>query len=98
MRQEAGFFAVLNFIAKFASVFGPVYAGIALDVIGLKTGMLPGEVPQATQNGLVYAMGIGIIPALVAAIYFVLKINLNKARVEDIQARLKARQEQQPQL
>ena len=98
VRQEAGFFAVLNFIAKFASVFGPVYAGIALDVIGLKTGMLPGEVPQATQNGLVYAMGIGIIPALVAAIYFVLKINLNKARVEDIQARLKARQEQQPQL
>jgi GPH family glycoside/pentoside/hexuronide:cation symporter len=98
VRQEAGFFAVLNFIAKFASIFGPVYAGIALDVIGLKTGMLPGEVPVATQNGLVYAMGVGIIPALVAAIYFVLRINLNKARVEDIQARLKARQEEQPQL
>ena len=94
VRQEAGFFAVLNFIAKFASIFGPVYAGIVLDVIGLTTGMLPGEVPQATQNGLVYAMGIGIIPALVVAIYFVLKINLSKARVEDIQAKLKLRQEQ----
>jgi len=96
VRQEAGFFAVLNFIAKFASVFGPIYAGIALDVIGLKTGMLPGEVPLATQNGLVYAMGVGILPALLVAVYFVLRINLDKARVEDIQAKLKARQQEQP--
>jgi len=91
LRQEASFFAVLNFIAKFASIFGPVYAGVALDVIGLETGMLPGEVPLATQNGLVYAMGLGIIPALLVAVYFVLKINLSKARVEDIQAQLKER-------
>ena len=91
VRQEAGFFAVFNFIAKFASIFGPVYAGIVLDVIGLETGVLPGNVPTATQDGLVYAMGLGIIPALVIAIYFVLKINLNKARVEDIQAKLKER-------
>jgi GPH family glycoside/pentoside/hexuronide:cation symporter len=92
-RQEAGFFAVLNFIAKFAAIFGPIYAGIALDVIGLETGMLPGSVPQATQNGLVYAMGLGIIPALLVAVYFVLKINLSKARVEDIQAQLRERRE-----
>lgn len=94
LRQEAGFFAVLNFIAKFAAIFGPVYAGIALDVIGLETGMLPGSVPLATQNGLVYAMGLGIIPALLVAAYFVLKINLSKARVEDIQAQLRKRREQ----
>ncbi len=91
VRQEAGFFAVLNFIAKFASIFGPIYAGIALDVIGLQTGMLPGEVPLATQNGLVYAMGVGILPALMVAVFFVLRINLDKARVEDIQAKLQAR-------
>jgi len=95
VRQEAGFFAVLNFIAKFASIFGPVYAGIALDIIGLQTGVLPGNVPEATQNGLVYAMGLGIIPALLVAIYFVLRINLSRARVADIQAQLKARQEEQ---
>jgi GPH family glycoside/pentoside/hexuronide:cation symporter len=91
VRQEAGFFAVLNFIAKFASIFGPIYAGIVLDVIGLENGVLPGNVPLATQDGLVYAMGLGIIPALVVAIYFVLQINLDKARVEDIQAKLKER-------
>jgi GPH family glycoside/pentoside/hexuronide:cation symporter len=91
VRQEAGFFAVFNFIAKFASIFGPIYAGIVLDVIGLETGVLPGNVPVATQDGLVYAMGLGIIPALVVAIYFVLQINLDKARVEDIQAKLKER-------
>jgi len=95
VRQEASFFAVLNFIAKFASIFGPIYAGIALDVIGLETGMLPGSVPLATQNGLVYAMALGIIPALMVATYFVLKINLSKARVEDIQAQLKQRAEQE---
>ncbi|MFT5711507.1 MAG: GPH family glycoside/pentoside/hexuronide:cation symporter [Halioglobus sp.] len=95
LRQEAGFFAVLNFIAKFAAIFGPVYAGIALDVIGLETGMLPGNVPLDTQNGLVYAMGLGIIPALLVAVYFVLKINLSKARVEDIQAQLRKRREQE---
>ena len=94
LRQEAAFYAVLNFIAKFAAIFGPVYAGIALDVIGLETGMLPGSVPLATQNGLVYAMGLGIIPALMVAAYFVLKINLSKARVEDIQAQLRKRREQ----
>jgi GPH family glycoside/pentoside/hexuronide:cation symporter len=92
-RQEAGFFAVLNFIAKFAAIFGPIYAGIVLDVIGLENGMLPGSVPLATQNGLVYAMGLGIIPALLVAVYFVLKINLSKARVEDIQAQLRERRE-----
>jgi GPH family glycoside/pentoside/hexuronide:cation symporter len=92
-RQEAGFYAVLNFIAKFAAIFGPIYAGIALDVIGLETGMLPGSVPLATQNGLVYAMALGIIPALLVAVYFVLKINLSKARVEDIQAQLRERRE-----
>jgi hypothetical protein len=56
--------------------------------------MLPGSVPLATQNGLVYAMGLGIIPALMVAAYFVLKINLSKARVEDIQAQLRKRREQ----
>lgn len=92
LRQEAGFFAVINFIAKFASIFGPVYAGVALDVVGLETGMLPGSVPSATLDGLVYAMGLGILPALLVALYYVVKINLDKARVEDIQAKLKTRQ------
>lgn len=92
IRQEAGFFAVMNFIAKFALIIGPVYAGIALDLIGLKTGMLPGEVPQATLNGLAYAMGLGVLPALFLALYFVGKINLSKSKVESIQAQLKARQ------
>jgi len=96
VRQEAGFFAVINFIAKFASIFGPIYAGVALDVIGLETGMLPGGVPPATLNGLVYAMGLGILPALVVALYFVVKINLGKARVEDIQAKLKDRRASNP--
>jgi GPH family glycoside/pentoside/hexuronide:cation symporter len=94
VRQEAGFFAVMNFIAKFSLIIGPIYAGIALDVIDLTQGVLPGAVPLETQNGLVYAMGIGVLPALLFAVYFVGRLKLGRAQVEDYQERLKARSEQ----
>jgi GPH family glycoside/pentoside/hexuronide:cation symporter len=94
VRQEAGFFAVMNFIAKFSLIIGPIYAGIALDVIDLTQGVLPGNVPLATQNGLVYAMGIGVLPALLFAVYFVGRLKLGRAQVEDYQEKLKARSQQ----
>jgi GPH family glycoside/pentoside/hexuronide:cation symporter len=46
LRQEAGFFAASNFANKVATVVGPLYGGLALDVIGLTAGMRPGEVAQ----------------------------------------------------
>ncbi|MBT4520512.1 MAG: sugar transporter [Halieaceae bacterium] len=91
-RQEGGFFSVINLISKFASVIGPVYGGIALDVIGLETGMMPGQIASTTQNGLVYSLIIGTIPPLLVALYFALKIDQSKAKVEAIQARLKRQQ------
>lgn len=93
VRQEAGFFSVMNFIAKFSLVIGPIYAGIALDLIDLKQGVLPGNVPLETQNGLVYAMGIGVFPALLMAVYFVGRLKLGRAQVEDYQEKLKDRSE-----
>ena len=94
VRQEATFFSVSNFLQKVASVFGPIYGGIVLDFIGLKEGALPGEVPQSVLDQLILAMGLGGVPILLVALWFVLKITMNKARVEDIQAQLRARHTQ----
>ncbi|MEP4486424.1 MAG: MFS transporter [Halioglobus sp.] len=90
-RQEGGFFATTNFTAKLASVFGPVYGGVALDIINLEAGALPGEVPQNTLDGLAYAMGLGALPALFVAYYFVVQIKVGQKDVEQIQARIKER-------
>jgi GPH family glycoside/pentoside/hexuronide:cation symporter len=90
-RQEGGFFATTNFTAKLASVFGPVYGGIALDIIKLPPGALPGEVSQSTLDGLAYAMGIGALPTLFIAYYFVIHLKIGQKDVEQVQARIRAR-------
>ena len=94
VRQEATFFSVINFLNKFATVFGPVYSGIVLEVIGLKDGLLPGDVPQSVLNNLIHAMGLGAVPALCIGLIFVTKISMTRARVEDIQTALDARRAQ----
>jgi len=91
VRQEATFFSVSNFLQKVATVAGPVYSGIVLDVIGLSEGSIPGEVPQSVLDNLILAMGFGGIPMLLVALWFVWKITMDKARVEEIQAELRLR-------
>lgn len=91
VRQEAGFFSVINFVSKMATVAGPLYGGLALDIIGLETGMRPGEVPQETLHGLVYALGLGVIPALVLALWIISRIRTSQAQVEAVQAKIAAR-------
>jgi GPH family glycoside/pentoside/hexuronide:cation symporter len=91
LRQEGGFFAVVAFAWKLASVFGPLFGGYALQVIGLEEGMLPGTVPRQTLEQLVYAMGIGILPALLAAFYLALGIDMGRQRLADIQAAIAER-------
>lgn len=91
VRQEAGFFSVINFVSKMATVAGPLYGGLALDIIGLETGMRPGEVPQETLQGLVYALGLGVIPALLLALWIISRIRTSQAQVEAVQAKIAAR-------
>ena len=66
-RQEGSFFAALNFSTKMASVMGPAYGGVVLDIIGLNRDMPPGSVPEAALNGLAgwYMAGAGA-PLVVA--------------------------------
>ena len=91
IRQEATFFSVSHFLQKVATVAGPVYSGIVLDFIGLTEGSLPGEVPQTVLDDLILAMGLGGVPILLVALWFVLKITMDKTRVEEIQAQLRSR-------
>jgi GPH family glycoside/pentoside/hexuronide:cation symporter len=91
IRQEGGFFAATNFASKFATVAGPLYGGIALDVIGLRTGMLPGEIPQRVLDSLVIAFGLGTIPGMVIALLFALRLDLGRSRVESLQRFLRER-------
>ena len=95
-RQEGSFYSVLSFAAKLASAAGPLYAGIALDVIGLTEGMMPGEVGQGTLTGLVWVMGVGIVPLLVIAWRFTLKVSMSEEQLQEIQENIRNRVQASP--
>ncbi|MDP4651890.1 MAG: MFS transporter [Haliea sp.] len=91
LRQEAGFFSVINFVSKLATIAGPLYGGLALDIIGLETGMRPGDVPVETLHGLVYALGLGVVPPLLVALWIISRVATSQAHVEAVQAKIAAR-------
>jgi GPH family glycoside/pentoside/hexuronide:cation symporter len=95
VRQEAGFFSVINFLYKLASTVGPLYSGVVLDIIGLHEGLMPGEVPETVLNNLALAMGLGAIPALFIGLWFVFQVNMNREKVEQIQTTLDERRHTQ---
>ena len=95
-RQEGSFYSALSFAAKLAAAAGPLYAGIALDFIGLTEGMLPGEVGQGALTGLVWAMAIGIVPLLVVAWRFTLKVSMTEEQLKEIQENIKNRVQASP--
>lgn len=90
-RKEGGFFAVMNFTSKMSSLVGPLYGGIALDVIGLNQQDLPGEVAQPVLVGLMYSVMLIAIPTLAIALWYAYKIEFSKEQVDDIQASLRDR-------
>ena len=89
-RQEGSLFAVTAFAQKLASAIGPLYAGIALDVIGLHRGMPPGAVPDPALHGLALALVIGITP-LLPALHFSRRITLNETTLRQIQRQIQQR-------
>ena len=90
-RKEGGFFSVLNFTAKMASLIGPLYGGIVLDVIGLNEQDLPGKVAQPVLAGLMYAVLLVGVPTLLIALRYAYKIQFSKEQLDDIQATLRDR-------
>jgi GPH family glycoside/pentoside/hexuronide:cation symporter len=90
-RREGGFFSVMTFTLKIATLVGPLYGGVVLDVIGLDKQALPGEVPEPVLAGLMWAVLLIVIPAQVVALRYAYRINISRDEVERVQARLKAR-------
>lgn len=91
-RNEGGFFSVINFTAKVATLVGPLYGGIALDVIGLNEQDLPGDVAWPVLAGLMYAVLLAAVPSLLISLRYTYKIEFSREQVNDIQAALRAEQ------
>jgi GPH family glycoside/pentoside/hexuronide:cation symporter len=93
LRQEGGFFAASNFANKVATIAGPLYGGLALDIVGLRSGMLPGEVAKPVLDGLVIAYGLGVLPGMLIAFIFGLRVTLGRERVAELQRLIRRRSE-----
>ncbi|GAB3312508.1 MFS transporter [Haliea atlantica] len=93
VRQEGSYFAVINFVSKLATVVGPLYGGLALDWVGLSAGMRPGDVPESTREGLVYALGLGVIPALLLALLAIARVHTSEANLRAVQAAIAERRD-----
>ena len=91
LRQEAGFFAANNFANKSATVFGPFYGGVVLDMIGLTSSMRPGEIGADVLDRLVIAYGLGALPFMGLGLFFSMRITLSRARVESLQRAIRER-------
>jgi GPH family glycoside/pentoside/hexuronide:cation symporter len=90
-RQEGVMFAAAFFAAKFISGFGYLVAGPFLDMIGLETGMQPGETPTSVFWGLGLVMGPGLALMLVIPAWMAFRIDLNMKSQLEIQQTLRTR-------
>ena len=90
-RQEGALFAASLFAQKLATAVGPLYIGVALDMIGLQRGMEPGSVPTATLNGLILWFGVGVLTPLAVALLYSFRVSLSEQRLSEIQQALRER-------
>jgi GPH family glycoside/pentoside/hexuronide:cation symporter len=88
--QEGAFFSAMNLANKMSTVFGPVYVGICLDLIGLQQGVLPENTSSSMDFGLIVALLAGSVPPLFAGLYFIGKVRTGREDQADVQRRLSA--------
>jgi len=86
LRQEGGFYAVLQFTSKLGGAVGPLYGGFALDVVGLQEGMRPGAVAQSALDALVWIGAAAIVPLMLIALFFSFRFSMTEERLLQIQA------------
>lgn len=90
-RKEGGFFSVMTFAIKMSTLIGPLYGGIVLDVIGLSQHDLPGEVAESVLAGLMLAVLLIAVPALLVALWYAYKIDCSKEHMQQVQGSLRER-------
>lgn len=89
-RQEGVYFAAFHFAEKGTGAFAPLLAGIAVDIVQLDPGAVPGEVPAQVlfDFGLIYAaMALFVL----FAIWVFWPYNLNYRRHAEIMSALSRR-------
>ena len=86
LRQEGGFYSVLQFTTKMGGAVGPLYGGFALDLVGLEEGMRPGAVDQSMLDKLVLIGAAAIIPLMLIAFFFTFRFSMTEERLRKIQA------------
>ena len=93
-RQEGVYFAAFNFAEKCTGSLGPLFAGIAIDIVGLTPNSVPGEVAAEVLSnfGMVY---IVIAIAVLFAIWVFWPYDLDKTRHSEIVQQLANRKETQ---
>lgn len=84
-------FAAAFFAAKFISGFGYLVAGPFLDLIGLQSGMMPGETPDSVFWGLGLIMGPGLGLMLAIPAWMAFKLDLSMAGQLKTQQALRTR-------
>ena len=91
-RQEGVYFAAFHFAEKGTGALAPLLAGIAVDLVQLDPGSVPGEVPAQVlfDFGLIYAAMAGFV---LLAIWVFWPYNLNRRRHAEIVAALMQRRE-----
>jgi Na+/melibiose symporter-like transporter len=90
-QQEGVMFAAAFFAAKFISGFGYLVAGPYLDLIGLESHMRPGEAPESTIWGLGLMMGPGIALLMLVPVWMAYRLDLSRARQQQVREALAAR-------
>jgi GPH family glycoside/pentoside/hexuronide:cation symporter len=87
-RQEGVMFAAAFFAAKFVAGFGYLVAGPFLDLIGLESGIQPGEAPGSVLWGLGILMGPGLAILMLVPIVMAYKLDLSMSHMQAVQQAL----------
>jgi GPH family glycoside/pentoside/hexuronide:cation symporter len=95
LRQEGGFYAVLQFTTKLGGAVGPLYGGFALDLVGLEEGMRPGAVERSALDALVLIGAAAIVPLMLMAFFFTFRFSMTEERLLQIQALIARRRQDQ---
>ncbi len=85
-RRDGVFFAALGFSAKIPTGLGQLVGGVLIDVLGLETGLQPGDVPEDVLWNLGLVTGPLVSLSLVVPIWLLIAYNLDRRRHAELRA------------
>ncbi|MFT4614490.1 MAG: GPH family glycoside/pentoside/hexuronide:cation symporter [Bacteroidia bacterium] len=97
-RQEGVFFAASTFALKFVMGFGYMVGGPLLDIVGLQSGVAPGEASESALFGIGMVVGPIVTVMLLVPWWMAARIDVSKEKLREVQAALQERDVNQPAL